>query len=234
MRPAEIFRADDLWIAAVPLAARGWAKVYTTAVRINPRGCMPSKARNLTLTNSQAACLIALRHCKDSKTKIAIEAKLDLIKTSTTLRALARLGLAKQNQAKTWWPTARGKTCRYETAPDRPRRSSALPGAGGRRLLALLDRPMRGFATGTGRSLPAATPNAKTATISSLRNATKSNVGMTRRTRPTKSRPQCARRPALAIRCPTEYSSLSSASWLAAIPAAIRAPMSQMLPVPTQ
>jgi len=105
---------------------------------------MPSKARNLTLTNSQAACLIALRHCKDSKTKIAIEAKLDLIKTSTALRALARLGLAKQNQAKKWRPTARGKTCRYETVPDRRRRSSALPGAGGRRLLALLDRPMRG------------------------------------------------------------------------------------------
>jgi DNA-binding IclR family transcriptional regulator len=105
---------------------------------------MPSKARNLTLTNSQAACLIALRYCKDSKTKIAIEAKLDLIKTSTALRALTRLGLAKQNQAKKWWPTARGKACRYETVSDRWRRSSAFPGAGGRRLLALLDRPMRG------------------------------------------------------------------------------------------
>ena len=44
---------------------------------------MPPKARNFTLTHSQAACLIALRRCKDSKTKIAIEAKLDLIKTAT-------------------------------------------------------------------------------------------------------------------------------------------------------
>jgi DNA-binding IclR family transcriptional regulator len=34
--------------------------------------------------------------------------------------------------------------CRYETVPDRSRRDRALPGAGGRRLLALLDRPMRG------------------------------------------------------------------------------------------
>lgn len=52
---------------------------------------MPVKARNLILTDSQAACLIALRHCKDSKSKIAIEAKLDLIKTAAALGALARL-----------------------------------------------------------------------------------------------------------------------------------------------
>jgi hypothetical protein len=32
------------------------------------------KAKNLTLSKSQAACLIALRHGKDFKTKIAIEA----------------------------------------------------------------------------------------------------------------------------------------------------------------
>ncbi len=37
----------------------------------------------------------------------------------------------------------RGKTCRFETVPDR-RRNSGLPGPGGRRLLELLDRPMRG------------------------------------------------------------------------------------------
>ena len=104
---------------------------------------MPVKARNLILTKSQAACLIALRHCKDSKSKIAIEAKLDLIKTATALGALARLGLAKQNPAKKWHATARGRTCRYETLPDHPRRNRALAGAGGRRVLALLDRPMR-------------------------------------------------------------------------------------------
>src|SRR6516164_3350547 len=104
---------------------------------------MPVKARNLILTKSQAACLIALRHCKDSKSKIAIEAKLDLIKTATALGALARLGLAKQNPAKKWHATARRRTCRYETVPDHPRRNRALPGAGGRRVLALLHRPMR-------------------------------------------------------------------------------------------
>src|SRR6266446_459354 len=105
---------------------------------------MPPKARNLTLTHSQAACLIALRRCKDSKTKIAIEAKLDLIKAATALGALARLGLAKRNQVNKWHATARGKTCRYKTVPDRLRRNCAVPGAGGQRLLAVLDRPMRG------------------------------------------------------------------------------------------
>ena len=53
---------------------------------------MTSKARNLVLTKSQAACLIALRRRKDSKPEIAIQAKLDLTKTATELRALARIG----------------------------------------------------------------------------------------------------------------------------------------------
>jgi hypothetical protein len=70
--------------------------------------------------------------------------ELDLIKTATALGALARFGLAKQNQAKKWHATARGKTCRYETVPDRPRRNRPVPGPGGQRLLAVLDRSMRG------------------------------------------------------------------------------------------
>ena len=106
---------------------------------------MPIKARNIALTHSQAACLIALRHGKDSKSKVAIEAELDLIETATALAALGQLGLARQNKASpTWRATARGKGCRYKTLPDRPRRNRAAPGAGGLRLLALLDRPMRG------------------------------------------------------------------------------------------
>jgi hypothetical protein len=55
---------------------------------------MTPKAQSLVLTKSQAACLIALRHGKDSKTGIARRAKLDLIKTATELRTLPRLGLA--------------------------------------------------------------------------------------------------------------------------------------------
>ena len=105
---------------------------------------MPLKARSLVLTKSQAACLIALRNGKVSKPEIAIQAKLDLTKTATALGTLSRLGLAKQNKAKSWHTTTRGRTCRFKTIPDRLRRNSGVPGSGGRRLLKLLDRPMRG------------------------------------------------------------------------------------------
>jgi DNA-binding IclR family transcriptional regulator len=105
---------------------------------------MPLKARSPVLTKSQAACLIALRNGKVSKPEIAIQAKLDLNKTATALGTLARLQLAKQDQAKRWHTTTRGKSCRFKTIPDRLRRNSRIPGSGGRRLLKLLDRPMRG------------------------------------------------------------------------------------------
>jgi len=36
---------------------------------------MPGKARTIVLTESQAACLIALRHRPDTKTCVAIAAK---------------------------------------------------------------------------------------------------------------------------------------------------------------
>jgi len=103
-----------------------------------------SHAQNLVLTESQAACLIALRGRTDSQPKIAIEAKLALAKTATALRALARLGLAEDDQTKRWHATLRGKTCHFETVPDRARRNNRLPDPSGRRLLELLDRPMRG------------------------------------------------------------------------------------------
>jgi predicted transcriptional regulator len=102
------------------------------------------KARNLVLTKSQAACLMALRDGKPFKTTIAIQAGLDLAKTAAALGVLARLGLAKQSQTKSWLTSARGRTCRFEAVPDRFRRSRGLPGPGAQRLLKLLDRPMRG------------------------------------------------------------------------------------------
>ena len=105
---------------------------------------MPLKARGLVLTKSQAACLIALRNGKVSKPEIAILAKLDLTKTAAALGTLAQLGLVKQNQRKGWHTTRRGKVCRFKVIPDRLRRNSGVPGSGGRRLLKLLDRPMRG------------------------------------------------------------------------------------------
>ena len=54
---------------------------------------MMPKAENLVLTKSQAACLMALRDGKHFKSKIAIQAGLDLVKTAAALGVLARLGL---------------------------------------------------------------------------------------------------------------------------------------------
>ena len=105
---------------------------------------MSLKARNIVLTKSQAACLIALRNGKGSKSEISLQAKLDLQKTATSLGILARLQLAKQGKTKRWHTTSRGETCRFQTVPDRLRKNSGTPGPGGRRLLELLDRPMRG------------------------------------------------------------------------------------------
>jgi DNA-binding IclR family transcriptional regulator len=105
---------------------------------------MASKTRNLVLTESQGACLTALRFHKLSQPKIALEAKLALTKTSAALRALARLGLAQRDRSKGWHATARGKICRFKTVPERPRQGNGSPGPSGRRLLELLDRPMPG------------------------------------------------------------------------------------------
>jgi DNA-binding IclR family transcriptional regulator len=104
---------------------------------------MPARIFGLLLTIAQAACLMALRNGKELKTGIAVEAKLDLIKTENALRTLACLGLAKQNREKRWRATKQGSTCRYQILPNRSRRKRGLAGPGGQRLLALLDRPMR-------------------------------------------------------------------------------------------
>ena len=103
---------------------------------------MNPRARSLILTESQAACLVALRLRKESKTEIAIQAKLDLKKAAMALDALKELGLARRGPMNSWHPTGRGRNCRFKTTPDRIRRGSALPGA--RRLLDVLDRPMQG------------------------------------------------------------------------------------------
>jgi DNA-binding MarR family transcriptional regulator len=101
-------------------------------------------ARSLILTESQAACLVALRLRKESKTEIAIRAKLDLKKAAMALDALKQLGLARRGAMNRWHPTGRGRNCRFKATPDRIRRGSALPGPSARRLLDVLDRPMQG------------------------------------------------------------------------------------------
>src|ERR1700737_211503 len=100
-------------------------------------------ARSLILTESQAACLVALRFRKESKTEIAIQAKLDLKKAATALETLKELGLARRGEINRWHFTARGRNCRFKTIPDRIRRGSAPLGPGARRLLDVLARPRR-------------------------------------------------------------------------------------------
>ena len=95
------------------------------------------EARNLVLTQSQAACLIALRHGNETQPRIAMEARLALAKASAALRALAQLGLAEQDPTKRWRATRRGEACRFDTVPNRPRRNDGLPGPAGRRLLGI-------------------------------------------------------------------------------------------------
>ena len=109
--------------------------------RINGTISMSRKAPRLALRESQTACLVALRHRKCSTPRLAIEAKLDIKKTTAALRTLTRLGLAEREGTRTWRTTARGATCRFETGPDRPRRTQE-PGPSSQCLLDLLDRPM--------------------------------------------------------------------------------------------
>jgi len=95
------------------------------------------------LTRNQAACLGALRGRELLKSELAIETKLGLLTIARELQRLAHLGLARRDQGLKWHVTARGKTCHFKTVPNRPRRNSAMIGPGAKRLLDILDRPMR-------------------------------------------------------------------------------------------
>jgi predicted transcriptional regulator len=80
----------------------------------------------------------------DSKTEIALQAKLNLRKTADALGKLEELGLARRGATNRWHPTQRAKRCRVRVVADRMRRDGDPLGPGGRRLLEALDRPMRG------------------------------------------------------------------------------------------
>jgi hypothetical protein len=133
-----------LWIVAAGACLLSLHGPYCCIARIRRRVSMNPKARKLILTESQAACLVALRLSMESKTEIAIQAKLDLKKAAMALGALKELGLARRGAMNSWHPTGRGRNCRFKATPDRIRRGSALPGPGARRLLDVLDRPMQG------------------------------------------------------------------------------------------
>ena len=104
---------------------------------------MAPAQQRLVLTPAQAACLGALRGRALLKSEIAIEAKLSVLTSARELHRLAQLGLTKKDQDRKWHVTARGKRCRFETGPNRPRRNGAMLGPGAKRLLDMLDRPMR-------------------------------------------------------------------------------------------
>ena len=120
---------------AVPSYSCGRERGHSAVDRINGTISMSRKTPRLALRESQTACLVALRH----RPRLAIEAKLDIKKTAAALRTLTQLGLAEREG--TWRTTARGATCRFETGPDRPRRTQE-PGPSSQRLLDLLDRPV--------------------------------------------------------------------------------------------
>jgi len=102
----------------------------------------PARHR-LVLTRNQAACLGTLRGRELFKSELAIETKLSLLTIARELDRLAHLGLAEKNQDLKWHVTARGKTCRFEIVPNRPRQNGTVLGPGAKRLLDMLDRPMR-------------------------------------------------------------------------------------------
>ncbi len=110
---------------------------------------MQSASEKIQLTASQAACLHVLRDGVDSKTKIAIKAKLNLKAATATLKKLERLRLVKQSVRYRWQTTRRGQSCCVEVMPDRRRRlggaatGKLAAGSGAERLLDVLDRPMR-------------------------------------------------------------------------------------------
>jgi DNA-binding IclR family transcriptional regulator len=103
---------------------------------------MATKAETVALTESEAACLQALRNNPGPKTRLAVAAKLDLKNTSRALERLARLGLIERDERKRWHVSQHGQDICFETIPDRKRRNSKDPGASARRLLKALDSPM--------------------------------------------------------------------------------------------
>ena len=104
---------------------------------------MTSEPQPFVLTRGQATCLEALQRLPLAKSEIAIEAKLSLYTTDKELGRLVDLGLARRGRDRRWHVTSRGKICRIEIVPTQRRRDSLAPGPGCRRLLHILDRPMR-------------------------------------------------------------------------------------------
>ena len=103
------------------------------------------------LTESEAACLEAVRNGLESKTRIALAIKLDLITVNASLKGLQGAKLVRQRSRRSpWRVTKRGESCAVEIVPDPDRgrrgrpRGTIFPGSAAERLLAALDRPRHG------------------------------------------------------------------------------------------
>lgn len=93
---------------------------------------MSAERDGLTLTRSQAGCLMVLRNPALSQARIAVAAKLDLRKAEAALLRLQELGFVQQNESGLWVVTRDGETCSFATAPepivaDAGKRSRRLP-----------------------------------------------------------------------------------------------------------
>ena len=107
-------------------------------------GRMPRRIADLVhLSAPEAACLEAVRSGADTKTRVALGARLDLKQTDVTLRGLATAGLIKKRDRK-WFLTLRGGAAAVSVVPDtggrrgRNRYGKVRPGTSSDRLLALL------------------------------------------------------------------------------------------------
>ena len=105
---------------------------------------MISETRDVVLTKSHAACLVALRAGKSSSTQIAVTAGLSINTASLALGDLEVLGLAEQSPEAVWRATSRGQTCLVVPSAGGSHEVSRELSPNGRRLLELLERPTQG------------------------------------------------------------------------------------------
>ena len=112
------------------------------------QGMVRRTARPVHLSKSEAACLDAVRSGADIRTRVALQARLDLQQVDAALDRLASVGLLQKRERR-WCVTPRGKAASISIVPDAEprrggtRRGEIRPGSAPDRLLALLAQPQR-------------------------------------------------------------------------------------------
>lgn len=111
---------------------------------------MGSIGEVVELSDSEAACLNAVREGHGTKTKIAVRAVRDFRAVTKALESLRRARLIRKGRDARWHVTPQGRQCSVRRYPDpKPKRGrkadgKVVPGSSADRLLKALDRPMRG------------------------------------------------------------------------------------------